>query len=315
MPTVSVIVPLFNKGRFIARALDSVFVQTYQDFEVIVVDDGSTDDGPNIVRQYKDPRLRFIQQENAGPGAARNRGARVSNAKYLAFLDSDDEWLPKFLEVSVKNLEDYPHCALSVSVFYCNDTIQDEMGKCNIPKGPWKLSTHMDPQLMRIAICSIHSAGTVLVSRDVCLRFGGFHENGCTLGEDIYLWLQILLNHWIYRETASLMIYHKEASELTGPNRKIRKVLMPILAYPKQIRRNCPKEYRPLLERFLAHFALVTAHNAVSSNNVLTARYLVGSFPSMRFWHWEYLKLRSKIMFPKLIPLVRRLKRISPRSS
>ena len=99
MSKVSVIIPLYNKSKYIARALDSVFVQTYRDFEVIVVDDGSTDDGPEIVKGYSDPRIRLIYQVNAGPGAARNRGAEESMGPWLAFLDADDELLPDFLKL------------------------------------------------------------------------------------------------------------------------------------------------------------------------------------------------------------------------
>jgi len=91
MAAVSIIIPLYNKGKYIARALDSVFAQTYQDFEAIVVDDGSTDYGPDIVRKHDDPRLRLIQQANAGPGSARNRGIKETTAPYLAFLDNVEE--------------------------------------------------------------------------------------------------------------------------------------------------------------------------------------------------------------------------------
>ena len=90
-PTVSVIIPLYNKGKYISRALESVFNQTYTDYEVIVVDDGSTDDGCEVVRRFSDKRLRLIQQTNKGPGAARNTGLRESCGKLLAFLDADDE--------------------------------------------------------------------------------------------------------------------------------------------------------------------------------------------------------------------------------
>ena len=74
VPAVSVVIPLYNKGPYIARALNSVLAQTFQDFEVIVVDDGSTDDGAEIVRGFKDLQIRLIQQKNQGVSAARNRG-------------------------------------------------------------------------------------------------------------------------------------------------------------------------------------------------------------------------------------------------
>ena len=78
MKTVSVIIPLYNKGQYVARAVDSVLRQTVKDYEIIVVDDGSGDEGPAIVKRYGENRIRLIRQQNAGPGAARNRGIAES---------------------------------------------------------------------------------------------------------------------------------------------------------------------------------------------------------------------------------------------
>ncbi len=112
MTDVSVIIPLYNKGKYVGRALDSVFSQTFKDFEVVVVDDGSEDEGPDIVRRYKDKRLRLIQQDNAGPGVARNRGISETTGHYVAFLDADDEWLPNFLKVTLGHLNEDTDCVL-----------------------------------------------------------------------------------------------------------------------------------------------------------------------------------------------------------
>jgi glycosyltransferase involved in cell wall biosynthesis len=111
---VSVIVPLFNKTAYIERALRSIASQTLSDFEAIVVDDGSTDGGDQIVARFPDSRFRLIRQANAGPGAARNRGVTEARAPYLAFLDADDAWLPAYLETGVRILEEHP-AAVSVS--------------------------------------------------------------------------------------------------------------------------------------------------------------------------------------------------------
>jgi glycosyltransferase involved in cell wall biosynthesis len=97
-PVFSVIIPLFNKAAYIARCLNSVLNQTWQVFEILVVDDGSTDNGSDIVLAIEDPRLRLIRQENQGVSRARNRGASEASTDLLAFLDADDEWLPRFLE-------------------------------------------------------------------------------------------------------------------------------------------------------------------------------------------------------------------------
>ena len=118
MATVSVTIPLYNKGEYIERSLESVFAQTFGDYEVIVVDDGSTDNGAEIVKQFRDSRLRVIRQANAGPGAARNRGIDESSSRYLAFLDADDEWMPRFLEKSIDILRENPDCDLTASSYY-----------------------------------------------------------------------------------------------------------------------------------------------------------------------------------------------------
>src|SRR5687767_12772807 len=101
MAHVSVIVPLYNKGPYVRRMLDSISAQTFSDFELIVVDDGSTDDGPVQVDRHPDRRIRMVRQANAGPGAARNRGISEASGELIAFLDADDEWLREYLACAV----------------------------------------------------------------------------------------------------------------------------------------------------------------------------------------------------------------------
>lgn len=104
----SVVIPLYNKAHTIERTLRSVFAQTYQKFEVIVINDGSTDGGEEIVEKIEDQRIRLISQENLGVSAARNRGIRESKYEWIAFLDGDDEWMPTFLEKIADTTWRYP---------------------------------------------------------------------------------------------------------------------------------------------------------------------------------------------------------------
>ena len=97
-PYISVVIPLYNKERYIKRTLDAVLRQTFNDFEVVIIDDGSTDSGPDIVRDFKEKRIKLIRQENGGVSAARNRGIIESQGSIVAFLDSDDEWEENYLE-------------------------------------------------------------------------------------------------------------------------------------------------------------------------------------------------------------------------
>src|ERR1700761_8376431 len=104
-PFFSVIVPVFNRARTLDTAVRSVLAQTCQDFEIIVVDDGSSDNPRAVVEKIGDPRIRFVRQENQGGGSARNTGINAAQGRFVAPLDSDDAFLPHHLE-SMKNLLD-----------------------------------------------------------------------------------------------------------------------------------------------------------------------------------------------------------------
>ena len=108
---VTAAIPTYNRARFLAGALESVFAQTFREFEVLVVDDGSTDETPAVLARYRD-RIRVVHQENQGRSAARNRAVHESRSRYLSFLDSDDRWLPEKLERQVTVLEADPGVAM-----------------------------------------------------------------------------------------------------------------------------------------------------------------------------------------------------------
>lgn len=106
-PVVSCIVPAFNCARFLGEALDSIYAQTYRPIEVIVVDDGSTDDSADVAARYGQ-RLTLVRQENGGPGAARNTGFRLAKGEFIACLDADDHWHPRRIEAGIEALRREP---------------------------------------------------------------------------------------------------------------------------------------------------------------------------------------------------------------
>lgn len=104
MPKFSIIMPTYNRAAIIKRAIDSVFLQTYQDFELIVIDDGSTDNTREILESISDERVKVMYQQNAGPAAARNKGIEVVGGEIITYLDSDNTWHPNFLQVIADEL-------------------------------------------------------------------------------------------------------------------------------------------------------------------------------------------------------------------
>ena len=115
-PYISIVIPLYNKEKSIVSTIKSVVAQTYKDWELIIVDDGSTDNSLKIVcervREIGNERIKVIHQENAGVSAARNRGVREAKGDYVAFLDGDDIWEPTYLEEAAKLIHDYPNATI-----------------------------------------------------------------------------------------------------------------------------------------------------------------------------------------------------------
>ncbi|OQA02587.1 MAG: putative glycosyltransferase EpsH [Planctomycetes bacterium ADurb.Bin401] len=307
MSEVSIVVPLYNKVKYIRRALDSILNQTYEDFEIIVVDDGSSDAGPAIVKGYNDKRVKLIRQRNAGPGAARNRGLMESSSSFVAFLDADDEWMPQFLEKNIKALLKYPDCDVSAAAYYLGPerkNISAEFRRRGLNDGVWKLSINTDDNELKNSIYILHSSSTVC-RKKVLEKYGGFYTiNKCKLGEDYYLWLQIMFNHSIYRILEPLWWFHNEASEL-HTNHSASTMLQPIYTDVDSIRKNCPAKFSQLLEKLLAQNALQHAHENLFHGHVQNAKYLLEHFPSMKKYPWGYIKLRTKMTFPGILPLIR----------
>lgn len=205
---ISIVIPLYNKADCIAAALNCVFTQTYQDFEVVVVDDGSTDDGAAIVEQYTDPRIRLIRQSNAGVSAARNKGIAEAKGEYVAFLDADDEWMPEYLEVQSQLTEKYPQC----DVFATNYQFRGPSGNM-VPtilrRLPSKDEDFELTNYFEVAYSSHPPLWTsaVMVRKAALDCVGGFPV-GIRSGEDLLTWARLAVKYKIAYTRHSLAIYN-----------------------------------------------------------------------------------------------------------
>ena len=183
-PTVDVIIPTFNGLPYLKEAVASVLAQTYTDFDLHIIDDGSTDATKAYITGLKDSRIHYHHIPNGGPSAARNAGIAASRALLVAFLDSDDVWLPTKLEQQVALLKTKP----SVGLVYGHQQTIDETGAV-IGTLRAKLRGHVFSPLLN-GNQIIGSASMVLIRRSVLEAVGGFPE-GFAMGEDWELWLRI----------------------------------------------------------------------------------------------------------------------------
>lgn len=201
---VSVVIPAYNAARHIRRSLDSVLAQTYPEFEVIVVDDGSVDQTSAIVMSYTDPRVQLIRQPNAGVSAARNRGIEAARGDWIAFIDADDRWEPVFLETVVSTARRFPNV---VSVF---TNFRDSVtGRLMIPEqdGEARVLESYFSFLLRNKQGMWSSC--VLVHRETLRAIGGFPV-GVTHGEDLDTWARLAWSGPIAYVPEPLAIYHTD---------------------------------------------------------------------------------------------------------
>lgn len=186
----SVVIPLYNKEAYIGDAVNSVLNQTYGDFELIVVDDGSTDASLSIVRSYTDPRIKVCAKENGGVSSARNYGISKARSGYIGFLDADDKWEPGFLEEMKRLIDEYPQCGMYASsfrklrkykTFVCGEEIAEGI-----------VANFFQVKLESRIPCS----SAVVVRKEAFDEVGGFPV-GMVAGEDDYTWAKVALKYQV----------------------------------------------------------------------------------------------------------------------
>ncbi|MCK4735030.1 MAG: glycosyltransferase [Methanophagales archaeon] len=208
MVKVSIIIPVYNGERYISEAIDSVLNQTYRDFEIIVIDDGSKDNTSNILRMYGE-KIRWKSQENKGPASAKKIGTSMTEGEYITYLDSDDMFLPDKLKQQVDYLDKHPEVGLVYSDYYQ----VDEKGKIT------KLISCNKKNVPLIQQNYVPTSG-VMCRRECFDNVGVFDES---LGGDYDwdMWLRISEKYPIYCIPKPLFKYrvHGENISLTRPNR------------------------------------------------------------------------------------------------
>ncbi len=211
MPKISVLIPAYNAMNYLPETMENVLSQTFDDFEVIVVNDGSSDEIERWVSQIKDPRVRLITQKNQGLAGARNTGITNAQGEYIAFLDADDLWEPTKLEKQLGVLEENPEVAL----VYTWVAYIDETGK---PTGRVFKNQAEGDVWKKLTERNIVECGSVAMVRRSCFEAVGLFD--CNLGsyvEDWDMWLR-MASRYPFKVVKEPLVYYRQCSSSASRN-------------------------------------------------------------------------------------------------
>lgn len=209
---ISIVIPLYNKEKQIRKTLETVFNQTFQEYEIVIVNDGSTDRSFEIIKLFSDSRIRLIEQDNQGVSAARNRGIKEAKFDYIALLDADDEWKPEYLESQVDLIHSFPECSVFASAYELKYKNKIEKiilnkipfsGEKGILSNYFEVATYSHPPLWTSAI---------VAKKEAYLFIGGFPE-GVIEGEDLITWAKLAINYLIAYNITSNAYFVKDQKE------------------------------------------------------------------------------------------------------
>ena len=300
MPRVSVIIPLYNKGPHIKRAITSIQNQSINDIEIVVIDDGSTDDGLDIVKNIDDDRISLFSQSNEGVSTARNNGVKKSKSNFITFLDADDEWTINHLETLLRLKKNFP-LAGAYSTAYVQkdrDKIVKKKYKFILP-APWE---GIIDNYFKSALFGTHPmvTGMVGIPKKIFQDVGGFDEKA-NQGEDLDLWAKIALKYPVAFSWDIGGIYHLDAVN------RICKTIKPINYHPlivngkKAIRNNViPFQFLPDFKEYIAKKEIEVVEKNILAGNMITARKMIDQVET-KIFYFDKFKCQMYSQLPNCI--------------
>ena len=212
-PLVSIIVPAYNSGKYLGECLNSALNQTYRNIEIIVIDDGSTDDTSEALKPYLD-KIRYYKIANSGPARARNEGIKKACGRFIAFLDSDDIFLPEKIEAQLKAVSVSEKVGMVTCNGYLINERGDQIGQIKLEKYP-----DQDSLIYNLHIRNVLNRGcSSMLLRKECFEKAGLMDETLVVGEDWDLWLRILQNYQIRYLETPLFKYRVRAKSISSPH-------------------------------------------------------------------------------------------------
>lgn len=221
----SVIIPLYNKAPYIAKAIESVLGQTYRDFEVIVIDDGSTDQSLEVAKTFENKSITIVSQPNSGVSTARNNGVKLAKHPYICFLDADDWWHPTFLEEMKQLITDFPDAGIYGSGYYIVKNGQERIAPIGVPQG-FEQGIIDYCEVYAKTLCMPLWTGAVIVPKNIFDEEGGF-KSQLKFGEDFDLWIRIALKNKVILVNKPLAYYNQDV-DVNNRGVAVHKIYSPV---------------------------------------------------------------------------------------
>ena len=204
----SVIIPLYNKAPYVAKAIESVLGQTYRDFEVIVIDDGSTDQSLEVAKTFENKSITIVSQPNSGVSTARNNGVKIAKHPYICFLDADDWWHPTFLEEMKRLITDFSDAGIYGSGYYIVKNGQERIAPIGVPQGFERGIIDYCEVYAKI-LCMPLTSISVAIPKHIFDEEEGF-KSKLKFGEDFDLWIRIALKNKVILVNKPLAYYNQD---------------------------------------------------------------------------------------------------------
>ncbi|MEO8773837.1 MAG: glycosyltransferase family A protein [Gelidibacter sp.] len=269
-PFFSIVIPLYNKENQVKSTIESVLAQTFQDFEIIVINDGSTDESENVVERIKEDRIRLFNIKNQGVSHARNYGITKANSELIVFLDADDLWETNHLENLKALYESFPNCGLYATAYVKksnNTTIPSVYPKITTTK---KWMGIVEDYFESSSVNSIAWTSAVMIPKSIVEIIGNFNEN-ITLGagEDIDLWIRIALKYPVAFCNKVTAIHNLSAdNRISNSNTNLRQFI-DLDVYEEAAKSNASLKKYLDLNRFSIAIQYKLAGNTEKSKNMI----------------------------------------------
>lgn len=293
MPKFSIIIPLYNKEKFIESTLKSVLEQTYQNFEIIIVNDGSTDKSVALAEQFTDHRIKIFHQQNQGVSVARNNGITYATAQYICFLDADDYWYPHFLETFNSLIENYKNQYVFSAAFEVET-------KWNTFKSLYSIDSSKKDLVVDFFEASkkecVLWTSCAVFEKSVFDKIGNFDKT-IKIAQDTDLWIRIGLHYPIVFTWETLAIYKHDAESLSKKTDDLNDRLH-FKKFEKEEKTN------PKLKAYLDLMRYFAAMHSKLNNNLKSFKELVNEI------NYSNLSLKKRILLKIPVNIIKLLLKV-----